>query len=90
MRAEERSGLFKVEMRIPVPSPEQMVPGETICVVVIDDEELARSILRECRASYREIQIVGECANGFEAVMAAAELDRSADARYSDAETRRI
>ena len=47
---------------------------ETIRVVVVDDEELARAILREWLASRPDLEIVAECANGFEAVKAAAEL----------------
>jgi two-component system LytT family response regulator len=45
-----------------------------IRVAVIDDEELARRILRELLAQHADIEIVAECANGFEAVKAAAEL----------------
>ena len=45
-----------------------------IRVVVVDDEELARAILREWLASRPDLEIVAECANGFEAVKAAAEL----------------
>jgi two-component system LytT family response regulator len=47
---------------------------EKIRVVVVDDEELARAILREWLASRPDLEIVAECANGFEAVKAAAEL----------------
>jgi two-component system, LytTR family, response regulator len=41
--------------------------------VIVDDEELARMFLRELLAAHPEIQIAAECANGFEAVKAAAE-----------------
>lgn len=44
-----------------------------IRAVIVDDEELARQILREYLASHAEIEIVAECANGFEAVKAVAE-----------------
>lgn len=47
---------------------------ERIRVVVVDDEELARGLLREWLANHAEIEIVAECANGFEAVKAATEL----------------
>ena len=47
---------------------------EKIRVVVVDDEALARAILREWLASRPDLEIVAECANGFEAVKAAAEL----------------
>ncbi len=47
---------------------------DRIRVAVVDDEELARRILRELLAAHADIEIVAECANGFEAVKAAAEL----------------
>lgn len=47
---------------------------ETIQVIIIDDEELARSIIREYLAEHPEIQIIAECSNGFEAVKAVTEL----------------
>ena len=36
--------------------------------VIVDDEELARQVIRELLAPHPEIEVVGECANGFEAV----------------------
>ena len=45
--------------------PDQPHP---IRAVIIDDEQLARAIVREHLSSHPEIQILGECANGFEAV----------------------
>lgn len=39
-------------------------------VVIVDDEELARSVLREMLRGDERIEIVAECANGFEAVRA--------------------
>ena len=41
--------------------------------VIVDDEELARSYLRELLGSHPEIEVAAECANGFEAVKAVAE-----------------
>src|SRR5215470_9922766 len=41
--------------------------------MIVDDEELARRLLREMLADHPEIEITAECANGFEAVKAAAE-----------------
>lgn len=38
--------------------------------ILVDDEELARGYLRELLAAHTEIEIVSECANGFEAVKA--------------------
>lgn len=44
-----------------------------IRAVIVDDEDLARQILREYLASHPEIEIVAECANGFDAVKIASE-----------------
>lgn len=41
--------------------------------VIVDDEELARSLLRQYLESSADIDIVAECANGFEAVKAISE-----------------
>jgi two-component system LytT family response regulator len=41
--------------------------------VIVDDEELARGLLREMLKAHPEIEIAAECANGFEAVKAIAE-----------------
>jgi two-component system LytT family response regulator len=41
--------------------------------VIVDDEELARAFLRELLATHPEVEIVAECANGFEAVKTVAE-----------------
>ncbi len=49
-------------------------PADRISAVLVDDEELARRILREHLSSHPDIEIVGECANGFDAVKAVAEL----------------
>ena len=43
-------------------------------VIIVDDEPLARAVLREHLGLYPDVEIVGECANGFEAVKAIAEL----------------
>src|SRR5689334_13199660 len=43
-------------------------------VAIVDDEELARKLLREYLADREDIEIVAECANGFEAVKAVADL----------------
>jgi two-component system LytT family response regulator len=45
-----------------------------IRAVIVDDEELARQMLREFLSTHPEIQIVAECANGFDAVKAVTEL----------------
>jgi two-component system, LytTR family, response regulator len=41
--------------------------------VIVDDEELARQVLREFLSSHNEVEIAAECANGFEAVKAVSE-----------------
>jgi two-component system, LytTR family, response regulator len=40
--------------------------------MIVDDEELARKLVREMLAAYPDIEVIAECANGFEAVKAAA------------------
>jgi two-component system, LytTR family, response regulator len=42
--------------------------------VVVDDEDLARQMVREMLKPHPEVEIVGECANGFEAVRMVSEL----------------
>jgi two-component system LytT family response regulator len=44
-----------------------------IRAVIVDDEELARQVLREFLSSHHEVEIAAECENGFEAVKAVAE-----------------
>ncbi|PHV25532.1 DNA-binding response regulator [Janthinobacterium sp. BJB426] len=44
-------------------------------VAIVDDELLARSVLREYLARHDDIDIVAECANGFEAVKAIADME---------------
>jgi len=41
--------------------------------LIVDDEELARKLLREMLSSHPEIEIAAECGNGMEAVKSAAE-----------------
>ena len=42
-------------------------------VLIIDDEELARAVVREFLATHPDMEIAAECANGFEALKAAAQ-----------------
>jgi len=42
--------------------------------VIVDDEDLARQVVRELLEAHPEIEIAAECANGFEAVKAVTEL----------------
>jgi two-component system, LytTR family, response regulator len=44
-----------------------------IGALIVDDEELARQVLRELLQTHPEVRILAECANGFEAVKAIAE-----------------
>jgi len=42
--------------------------------LIVDDEAPARSLLREYLGAHPDVEVVGECANGFDAVKAAGEL----------------
>jgi len=44
-----------------------------IRTLIVDDEELARAVIREHLAAHPSFEIVGECGNGFDAVKAVAE-----------------
>jgi two-component system, LytTR family, response regulator len=44
-------------------------------VIIVDDEDLARGLVREFLASHADIEVVAECANGFDAVKAITELE---------------
>jgi two-component system LytT family response regulator len=48
--------------------------SEQLRIVVVDDEALSRAVVREYAAGDPGIEIVADCANGFEAVKAVAEL----------------
>jgi two-component system LytT family response regulator len=45
-----------------------------IRIAIVDDEELARALLREYLSAYDDIEVVAECANGFEAVKAVTDI----------------
>lgn len=47
--------------------------AKKIRAVLVDDEQLARQVLREFVAAHADLEIVGECSNGFEAVKAVSE-----------------
>lgn len=51
----------------------QTVGESVLKAIIVDDEELSRTYLREMLRSHPTIQIAAECANGFEAVKAVAE-----------------
>jgi len=62
--------------KTPAPAPSR--PSETgaprpLRVLIVDDEEPARTILREYLSRAAGVEVVGECGNGFEAVRAASE-----------------
>ena len=48
--------------------------SETLRIVIVDDEPLARAVLREYAQADAGLEIVADCANGFEAVKAVADL----------------
>jgi two-component system LytT family response regulator len=48
--------------------------SDTLRVVVVDDEPLARAMVRQCIRAHPGVEVVAECANGFEAVKAVTEL----------------
>ncbi len=49
-------------------------PSTRLRVAIVDDEELARGVVREYLAAMADVEIVAECANGFEAVKAVSDL----------------
>ena len=51
-----------------------MTHSPSIRVAIVDDEPLARAMLRELLAEYEDIAIAAECGNGFEAVKAVADI----------------
>jgi two-component system, LytTR family, response regulator len=59
--------------RAPRPSP-RTEPSGPLRVVIVDDEEPARAVLREFLEKAGGLEIVGECKNGFEAVKAVNDL----------------
>ena len=44
--------------------------GERLRVLIVDDEPLARGIIREMLQAHADIEIIGECSNGIEALTA--------------------
>jgi len=51
-----------------------MESKKKIRAVIVEDEDLARQILREMLQPHPEVEIVGECGNGFDAVKMVPEL----------------
>jgi two-component system, LytTR family, response regulator len=56
------------------PARAAQAPAGPLRVVVVDDEEPARALLREYLGRAGGVEIVGECRNGFEAVKAVNDL----------------
>ena len=54
-------------------SQEERKASGPLRAVIVDDEELARGLLREYLRAAGGVEVVAECANGFEAVKAASE-----------------
>lgn len=44
-------------------------------VMIVDDEDLARALVREFLGKHADVEIVAECGNGFDAVKAITELE---------------
>jgi two-component system, LytTR family, response regulator len=59
-----------------------------IGALIVDDEELARQVIRELLSAHPEIEILAECANGFEAVKTCAE--RKPDLIFLDVQMPRL
>jgi len=67
---ERDSGAQRAVAAADVPSRSER---RRIGAVIVDDEELARGLLREYLDSVADVEILAECANGFEAVKAISE-----------------
>lgn len=55
-------------------APARRAPAGPLRVLIVDDEEPARALLREYAGRAGGVEIVGECRNGFEAVKAVNDL----------------
>src|SRR5690606_24255040 len=51
-----------------------MTDEPTLRVVIVDDEPLARAVIREYLTAHPGVEVVAECGNGFEAVKAVTDL----------------
>jgi two-component system LytT family response regulator len=51
-----------------------MTDDPTLKVIIVDDEPLARAVIREFLQAHPGVQVAAECGNGFEAVKAVADL----------------
>ncbi len=55
-------------------APASSSDGSRLRVIVVDDEDPARALLREYLAAQPDVDVLAECRNGFEAVKAVSEL----------------
>jgi two-component system LytT family response regulator len=67
LERDSSAGRGAASVILPAGAPKQLR------AVIVDDEELARNLLREYLQSSADVEIVAECANGFEAVKAISE-----------------
>src|SRR5690349_18152284 len=51
----------------------RVVMNTPLRIVIVDDESLARAVVREYATAEADVEIVAECANGFDAVKVVAE-----------------
>ena len=51
-----------------------MTTEQPLRVIIVDDEPLARAVVREFAGQHAGVEVVAECGNGFEAVKAVSEL----------------
>src|SRR5258708_5957969 len=56
------------------PQRREVMTDAPLRIVIVDDEALARAVVREYAAADATVEIVADCANGFEAVKAVSEL----------------
>src|SRR5260221_5928337 len=68
-----RSARRRLEEPAPSRAPSAAAPLP-LRVILVDDEDPARAILREYLSKEDGVEVVGECRNGFEAVKAVSEL----------------
>lgn len=50
------------------------MPSRRLKAIIVDDEQLARQLVREFLSHHPGIEVAAECSNGFEAVKAVAEM----------------
>ena len=58
------------EVQLVIPQKTSSVMSEKLQTIIIEDEELARNLLRSYLKDHPDIEIIGECENGFDGVKA--------------------